>query len=373
MDDEGWSAPDPQQTPSQGPVSGGQPSGPPGQPGYGVPGYPPPGYAPQAPKPGVVPLRPLGVGEILDGAITAVRTNPKAMIGLSFIVIAVTQLLALPLKIGAFRSLDTLDQSYTVSSGGTASTFGSDASASPGALAGLGAIALGGILAQIVLTGMLVHVVGRAVLGRRTTMGETWAATKPMIWRLIGLALLIAVIYSGVLVAAVVVGGIAIALFSNGFGVLLLVLALLAGGGVCVFLWPQLTPAAAALVLERASVGTAIKRSSSLVRTGWWRVFGILLLGTFLVGVIGYIISIPFSAALFAQGSVATGAAPTGYLVASTIGTIIAQTVTLPFQAAFIALTYIDLRMRREGLDLELIRTASAGPGQPPAQPQGSW
>src|SRR5436189_5109997 len=40
-----------------------------GQPGAGY-GAPPGGWAPppQAPKPGVIPLRPLAVGEILDGA-----------------------------------------------------------------------------------------------------------------------------------------------------------------------------------------------------------------------------------------------------------------------------------------------------------------
>ena len=36
-----------------------------------------------APKPGIVPLRPLGVGEILDGAFTSMRRYPKATLGLS--------------------------------------------------------------------------------------------------------------------------------------------------------------------------------------------------------------------------------------------------------------------------------------------------
>src|SRR5215831_16079644 len=52
-----------------------------GQGGYGPPGYGPPGYGaprggwappPQAPKPGVIPLRPVAVGEILDGAFTSI-------------------------------------------------------------------------------------------------------------------------------------------------------------------------------------------------------------------------------------------------------------------------------------------------------------
>ena len=41
-------------------------------------------------KPGVIPLRPLGVGEILDGAVTTIRRNPAPMLGLSAIVAVIT-------------------------------------------------------------------------------------------------------------------------------------------------------------------------------------------------------------------------------------------------------------------------------------------
>src|SRR5215472_2329483 len=88
------------------PPGAGQP-GPPGQPrwygppagqappgGYGYP-PPPPGYGPrpygpwqqQAPKPGVIPLRPLSVGELLDGAFTSIRRNPKATLGIAAVLL----------------------------------------------------------------------------------------------------------------------------------------------------------------------------------------------------------------------------------------------------------------------------------------------
>ena len=40
-------------------------------------------------KPGIIALRPLQLGDILDGAVKAVRYNPKAMVGLSALVLAV--------------------------------------------------------------------------------------------------------------------------------------------------------------------------------------------------------------------------------------------------------------------------------------------
>ena len=37
-------------------------------------------------KPGIVPLRPLGLGDLYDGAFTAIRRNPKPMVGLAALV-----------------------------------------------------------------------------------------------------------------------------------------------------------------------------------------------------------------------------------------------------------------------------------------------
>src|SRR5271168_3685013 len=62
--------------------------GPPGAGGYGAYGGGPYGR-PSAPKPGLVPLRPLTLGEILDGAFTAIRWNPKTILASSAVVATV--------------------------------------------------------------------------------------------------------------------------------------------------------------------------------------------------------------------------------------------------------------------------------------------
>ncbi len=66
------------------------------QPGYGAGGW----SAPFAEKPGVIPLRPLAVGEILDGVFTTIRQNPKTLLGLSFVIVLVGQLGVLGLTCG---------------------------------------------------------------------------------------------------------------------------------------------------------------------------------------------------------------------------------------------------------------------------------
>src|SRR4051794_14144311 len=73
--------------------------GQPAPPSWGTPPPPsgPPGWAPAGygrPPTGIVPLRPLSVGEILDGAFQAVRANPRTMVGTSAAVIAAVTVLS---------------------------------------------------------------------------------------------------------------------------------------------------------------------------------------------------------------------------------------------------------------------------------------
>ena len=93
--------------PGYGPQGGYPPPGypPPGYAPYGYPpGYGPPGYGPppvaQAIKPGVIPLRPLSLSDIFNGAVAYIRANPKATLGLTTVVVVAAQILALVLSVG---------------------------------------------------------------------------------------------------------------------------------------------------------------------------------------------------------------------------------------------------------------------------------
>jgi hypothetical protein len=93
------------------------------------------------------------------------------------------------------------------------------------------------------------------------------------------------------------------------------------------------------------------------VTRSFWRVFGITLLAGIIVAIAGGILQLPFTflGAVSGSGIVAT--------VVLVIGAIAAGTVTRPITAGVTVLLYVDMRMRKEGLDLAL-RTAS-GTGQP--------
>src|SRR6185369_7614202 len=93
----GWGTPPPPAgTPAARPGWGQFNPGAPSQPGGYPPGYPTP-YPIQpalaAHKPGAIPLRPLVLGDIFDGAFRIIRYNPKATVGAAVLVSAVAMVI----------------------------------------------------------------------------------------------------------------------------------------------------------------------------------------------------------------------------------------------------------------------------------------
>lgn len=347
-----WAAPGEQPPPWQ----------PPGQPPSSQPppvgGWPGPAAAP---RPGVIPLRPLAIGEILDGAISYIRANPAVTLGLSAVVITITQLLQLPAQ---YLWLDTLSRATPgrgrISETELAELFGGFATLLVGVLLSSVAVTM--------LTGLLIVVLSGAVLGRKVSLGAAWAQARPRLPGLLGLTLLTVLLVTVVFLAGFGLVLLAAAAGVGGLGTGLLALVLVPAG-ICltVYLWVALSMAAPAYVLEGIPVMASFGRSMRLVRSRWWPVFGTLLLAAVIAGVIGAAIGVPFALAgggfssAFDPG--AAVAAPTVLsLVISAIGTIIAGTVTAPFSAGVTGLLYFDQRMRREALDIELARAAYGQP-----------
>jgi len=122
------------------------------------------------------------------------------------------------------------------------------------------------------------------------------------------------------------------------------------------------------LMLERLPLRGAIGRSWSLTRGYFWRTFGILLLVLVIVQIVSSIISTPINI-LASFGSTLINpngddrALLVGFIVVSAltvIVTLLFSAIAAVIQSATPALLYIDLRMRKEGLDLELARFVEA-------------
>jgi Membrane domain of glycerophosphoryl diester phosphodiesterase len=361
-----------------------------GQPGYGQPGYGQPGYGqtpygspaspygqwtPPAPKPGIIPLRPLGVGEILDGAFTAVRRNPKATLGLAAIVMTVSGLITALTSYALYHAAGN-----SLSFPATGQTF-TDAqwrhlltSFAEYALPALGIIVIISFLTQTILTGMLTAVVGHSVLGRNVSIGEAWQIARPRLWALMGTTLL-----AGLLVFAIWVGGggiavalgiVLIAAHLAPLGGLLIAIGVITATVFAVLCYVRLVVATPAVILEGQGPRASLGRSWRLTKRSWWRVFGILLLVELIVLVASAILGVPFDILRAVAGSGSGGSAGGGGLtvvfgaqtastsfaatIITAVGGIVSASVTRPVLAGAVALLYVDLRMRREGLDIAL-------------------
>jgi hypothetical protein len=312
------------------------------QPPYGYYAAPNPHYAAPAPQPGCIPLRPLAVSDILDGTFKVIRRNPRVTLGLSALV-AVVQVIGT----AAFQVV-IFHQFSQVRINDAAHPDEQSANIAPllTELTSLFSILVIGAVLGAVLTGMLTVVITQDVLGVHLGAGEVWRRVKSRMWPLVGLSLLTAFLQ-------------------------LVGLALCLAPGI--WLWGLWAVAVPALMVEGTTVRAALRRSRQLVARTFWRVWGIRALGALMVSIVGAIITVPFSALGLALSGTGldtltgqSGTLPVAYLVVTSVGSVVSVTFTAPVRAGIDALLYVDLRMRKEGMDIALQQDAGRRAVAPP-------
>ncbi|WP_103063620.1 glycerophosphoryl diester phosphodiesterase membrane domain-containing protein [Actinomyces qiguomingii] len=330
-----------------------------------------------APKPGIIPLRPLSITEIIGGAFESLRANPRAMFLPALLVMGAAGLLSAVLTYvtmnSLFRQIESLvEYDPYDSSASEIDIFRGMFSLFSGVLGTSVVSQVITFLATTILTGLLIVTVSRSVLGRIATPAEVWERTRPRLLALIGQSILINVISAlGALLVigagAVLVGGLFYATNAgdgsgNGLALFALLTLLLAIASVIatLFLYVRLSVSGAALILENVGVWEGIRRSWQLTRGNFWRVLGTLLLTYLIVSVISSILG-GIVGFISGTGTFLAGPGASALLVAVSafIGGLLEAAIR-PFSSAATALIYIDLRMRQEGLDVELRRSAGA-------------
>lgn len=284
-----------------------------GQPGYGQPG----GWRPVgAPSPGGIPLRPLGLGDILSGAFSLIRQNPATTLGLTAIVLTIN--VVMWVLLGIISSVVSHPGLFFV---GLIPT----------------------LLFLAVLAGGLTAAMGRGMLGSKISVGDAVRNSRPL-WVVLAFILLL-LIFLAISVPLVLV--------LHGWATIP-VLLLWAWLGIMLILTIPV------VVLERQGPLSAMRRSWRLVRGSYWRVLGIFLLTYFMLFVLNLIISIPLElisgVAAFTIGASTTGISVA--LIVTFIGEIVIYTVTTTILTGVFVLVYADMRMRKEGMDLVLQQAA---------------
>ncbi|WP_069173066.1 glycerophosphoryl diester phosphodiesterase membrane domain-containing protein [Streptomyces griseus] len=343
---------------------------PPSAPGGG-PGAPPPpphrgggmppgagwGGPPMAAKPGVIPLRPLGVGEILDGAVSTMRRHWRTVLGVSLTVSVITEIVVLLVQRYLLPEPASIDpdavgaEALRQAGDSMRSQLISDAPAT-----------LLAMIATLFTTSVLTVVISRSVLGRGVTLSEAFSEARPRLLPLLGLTLLLSLMSAAIMAAGLLPG----MLLGGAAGLALTLAGFLPALVVTLWLMVRFTLAAPALMLERQPILTALRRSAKLVKGSWWRTFGILALTYLLVIVLTLIIAVPLGIIALSVDSeglsefLNSSQPDLGwpFLIITGVGEVIISTLTYPFTAGVMALLYIDQRIRREALDLELARAA---------------
>jgi hypothetical protein len=282
-------------------------------------------------------LRPLSLGEILDVSIKICLANWRTLIKAVLIVVVPVQIVSTILT--ADYTVSTFD--FSASSAQTPQETLDEINQY------LGGLAISGIL-QVCAVGLATAACFRAIAQAYLGESADWRSSLSFAVQHIPSLLLLTLLY------VLGVGG----------GTLLFILP-----GVWLYIaWAFALPV---LLVEGARGRKALGRSYELVKGRWWRTFGTLVVGFILASIISALVQ-----GVFLVGILVGDDNDAVVLVLSAIAGIVGLAITTPFQAALLTVVYFDLRVRKEGFDLELLAQGiGAGPpgsaavaaGAPPA------
>ncbi|MGW6566090.1 DUF7847 domain-containing protein [Streptomyces sp. NPDC054975] len=344
-------------------------------------GYPPP---PPPPKPGVIPLAPLGLGQILTGAFATIGRYWKPLLGVAAAAYG-GALLLLAAAAGV---------AYAVVADHLPGVFDPPAGQEPSwddgrpLLIAFGCVWLIALVGTLVASGVVYAacpaVLQEAVLGRRTTFGAIWRrawSRMPAVLGTVFLTALLALPVPLVVFVAAFIG--LLAALAGGTGPLVLpflvfggaMLATLPTLPLAAWLWVKFSLAPAAAVFEGQGAMGSMRRSSELVRGSWWRIFGALLVAGIMAAVanwlvqqiLGLLISAPVSftdtSGFDSPGEALLAFVPLALVLL--VGALLAQAVCSAFPPLVTGLVYVDQRIRKENLAATLARTAGTSPVSP--------
>jgi hypothetical protein len=332
---------------------------PPPVPGAYLPASPPGGWTPP-PKPGLLPLRPMGFGTLLWAPFRTLRRNPAATFG-SGLVVQLVSVIATAAVMVPFVAV-------TLSRLENATTADADAILS-GTVGGFLLLMLVPVAISVVasafLQGVMVVEVASGTLGERLGFGALWRRAAKRIGPLIGWTVLVGAALLAAFALLVLIVLLAGSISPVGLAVGIVVAVLLGLGLIVLGCWVgvKLALAPSIIVLEQAGIRTAAARSWRLTDGFFWRTFGTLLLVAVILNFAAQVVVQPVSLigtilALIIDPT-GTGAAITITIITTVVTLVLSLligAITAVVQAALIAVIYIDLRMRKEGLDLELER-----------------
>jgi hypothetical protein len=295
---------------------------------------------PVASSPEPVRFRPMPLPELLDELFRLYRRHFSLIVGVALIVVLPGLLWTL--ITGTYKLTSSSFANLFTSSGSLTPTFNSTQFSNLFGLLAIGGI--GGLILLPFTVGAVYRAVTDVALGRTVTVGGVLRETLAKYFQLLGL---VGIFY--LLSIAWV--------FTEIIGLVLLVIPALIVLAVAIYLGVRWLLAVAAMMAEDIGPINGMRRGWNLVGGMWWRTFGIVIVLAILQIVInlalGLLVTIILSVGLSGDLRLAVSA------IASTLlGAVVSPIFTIG-----LVLLYFDLRVRKEGLDLDqLARQTTPGP-----------
>jgi len=314
-------------------------------------------------KPGIIPLRPLTIGDLFSGAFEAIRSNPKVLFGFTIVIMLLVSLIA-----AGSTFLSGLGYESVADAANDPQGLGDSSTE----LANAFLLKIVSYMAQwiatfagtSILTGMLAATVSQLTIGKNLTIAEAWAMTRKRLGSLIGTFVLTGVITTvPIILWIIAVFGSLVVVDGNRdmwWVVLVVILAIFPVMILVYFFQIKLLFAPICAVLEEIGPIASLKRSWSLVKGEFWPTLGrVLLLNivvTFIGGFLGFIIGLIGGIFVIAVSSDPTN--PVAMAI-STFFIMLGSSLLLPFSAAFETLIYTDLRIRKENFVAVLVQAGA--------------
>jgi hypothetical protein len=296
-----------------------------------------------ASTPAPIRFRPMPLSELLDELFRLYRRHFSLIVGVALLV-------ALPglvwsLATGVYRLNSGSYTNLFTATGTSTVAFNSQEFSNL-----LGTLLLGGLGGLILLPfslGAVYRAVTDVALGRPATIGVVLRETLARYWPLLGL---VGLFFVFALVWAI----------AELIGLVLLVLPGLAVFCAAVYFLVRWSLTVAAMMAEDIGPIRGLGRSWNLVKGQWWRTFGILVIVAILQTIISYALFILFGliAALFSTGDFQAALVQ--------VGSTLLSALVSPITTIAVVLLYFDLRVRKEGLDLDQLAQQTT-PGPAPA------
>ncbi len=194
--------------------------------------------------------------------------------------------------------------------------------------------------------------------GSAESVGSILLGTLRRYFGLLGVAILSGLPALGVIVALVIIVAVLALVHATALAVVVGILGGIAAVVFLVWLAIRWAVAYATLLAERVNPWRALGRSWKLVEGNWWRTIGIL----FLVGLLVSIIQLAIGLLFGGIAALLPGLSEEVRAGAVTVVTAVVNALVGAISPLAITMLYLDLRVRKEGVDLDqLARQTSPG------------